>query len=186
MLGRLRAGETLLAHGGGSGIGTLAIQLAKARGARVVCTVGSPEKAERCRELGADAAVNYRTEDFVESGPYDVILDLIGAKYLARNVDALAVGGRLMIIGLQGGTKAELDIGALLRKRAMVHPTTLRSRPAREKAEIVAGVRENVWPLIASGDVRPVVDRRIPMADAARAHELLEESGHVGKILLTV
>lgn len=186
MLGRLRAGETLLAHGGGSGIGTLAIQLAKARGARVVCTVGSPEKAERCLELGADAAVNYRTEDFVDSGPYDVILDLIGAKYLARNVDALAVGGRLMIIGLQGGAKAELDIGTLLRKRAMVHPTSLRSRPVREKAEIVAGVRENVWPLIASGDVRPVVDRRIPMADAARAHELLEESGHVGKILLTV
>ncbi|MEV5828877.1 NAD(P)H-quinone oxidoreductase [Spirillospora sp. NPDC052242] len=186
MLGRLRAGETLLAHGGGSGIGTLAIQLAKARGARVVCTVGSPEKAERCRELGADVAVNYRTEDFVDAGPYDVILDLIGAKYLARNVAALAVGGRLMIIGLQGGTKAELDIGTLLRKRAMVHPTSLRSRPVEEKAEIVAGVRENVWPLIASGDVRPVVDRRIPMADAARAHELLEESGHVGKILLTV
>ncbi|QFG23000.1 NAD(P)H-quinone oxidoreductase [Actinomadura sp. WMMB 499] len=186
MLGRLRAGETLLAHGGGSGIGTLAIQLAKARGARVVCTVGSEEKAERCRALGADVAVNYRTGDFVESGPYDVILDLIGAKYLARNVDALAVGGRLMVIGLQGGTKAELDIGKLLRKRALVHPTTLRSRPVEEKAEIVAGVRENVWPLIASGDVRPVIDRRVPMADAARAHELLEESGHVGKILLTV
>ncbi|MFD0901188.1 NAD(P)H-quinone oxidoreductase [Actinomadura sediminis] len=186
MLGGLRAGETLLAHGGGSGIGTFAIQLAKARGARVVCTVGSAEKAERCRALGADVAVNYRTEDFVDAGPYDVILDLIGAKYLARNVDALAVGGRLMIIGLQGGTKAELDIGTLLRKRAMVHPTSLRSRPVREKAEIVAGVRENVWPLIASGDVRPVVDRLVPMADAARAHELLEQSGHVGKILLTV
>ncbi|GGU94249.1 NAD(P)H quinone oxidoreductase [Actinomadura cremea] len=186
MLGRLRAGETLLVHGGGSGIGTLAIQLAKARGARVVCTVGSEEKAERCRALGADVAVNYRTEDFVDGGPYDVILDLIGAKYLARNVDALAVGGRLMIIGMQGGAKAELDIGKLLRKRALVHPTSLRSRPVAEKAEIVAGVRENVWPLIASGDVRPVIDRRVPMADAARAHELLEESGHVGKILLTV
>lgn len=186
MLGRLQGGETLLAHGGGSGIGTLAIQLAKARGARVVCTVGSEEKAERCRALGADLVVNYRTGDFVESGPYDVILDLIGAKYLARNVDALAVGGRLMIIGMQGGSKAELDIGKLLRKRALVHPTSLRSRPLEEKAEIVAGVRENVWPLIASGDVRPVVDRRVPMADAARAHELLEESGHVGKILLTV
>ncbi|MFV2177126.1 NAD(P)H-quinone oxidoreductase [Actinomadura sp. LOL_016] len=186
MLGRLRAGETLLVHGGGSGIGTLAIQLAKARGARVVCTVGSEEKAERCRALGADVAVNYRTEDFVDGGPYDVILDLIGAKYLARNVDALAVGGRLMIIGMQGGAKAELDIGKLLRKRALVHPTSLRSRPVAEKAEIVAGVRESVWPLVASGDVRPVIDRRVPMADAARAHELLEESGHVGKILLTV
>ncbi|OLT32312.1 NADPH:quinone oxidoreductase [Actinomadura sp. CNU-125] len=186
MLGRLRAGETLLVHGGGSGIGTLAIQLAKARGARVVCTVGSEEKAERCRGLGADVVVNYRTDDFVESGPYDVILDLIGAKYLARNVDALAVGGRLMIIGLQGGAKAELDIGKLLRKRALVHPTSLRSRPVEEKAEIVAGVRENVWPLFASGEIRPVVDRRVPMAEAARAHELLEESGHVGKILLIV
>ncbi|MFA1540358.1 NAD(P)H-quinone oxidoreductase [Actinomadura monticuli] len=186
VLGGLRAGETLLVHGGGSGIGTFAIQLAKARGARVVTTVGGPEKAARCRELGADATVNYREEDFVDSGPYDVILDLIGAKYLARNVEALATGGRLMVIGLQGGAKAELDIGKLLRKRALVHATTLRSRPLEEKAEIVAGVREHVWPLLESGDVRPVIDRRFPMADAARAHELLEESGHVGKILLTV
>lgn len=182
----LRAGETLLVHGGGSGIGTFAIQLAKAHGVRVVTTVGSPEKAERCRELGADVTVNYREEDFVDSGPYDVILDLIGAKYLERNVDALAVGGRLMVIGLQGGAKAELDIGKLLRKRALVHATALRSRPLAEKAGIVAGVREQVWPLLESGDVRPVVDRRIPMAEASRAHELLEESGHVGKILLTV
>ena len=186
VLGGLRAGETLLVHGGGSGIGTFAIQLAKARGARVVTTVGSPEKAARCRELGADAAVNYREEDFVDSGPYDVILDLIGAKYLARNVEALATGGRLMVIGLQGGAKAELDIGKLLRKRALVHATTLRARPLEEKAEIVAGVREHVWPLLEAGDVRPVIDRRFPMADAARAHDLLEESGHVGKILLTV
>jgi putative PIG3 family NAD(P)H quinone oxidoreductase len=185
-LGGLREGETLLVHGGGSGIGTFAIQLAKARGARVVTTVGSAEKAARCRELGADIAVNYREDDFVDAGPYDVILDLIGAKYLARNVEALATGGRLMVIGLQGGAKAELDIGKLLRKRALVHATTLRARPAAEKAEIVAGVREHVWPLLESGRVRPVVDRRFPMADAARAHELLEESGHVGKILLTV
>ncbi|TDB90812.1 NAD(P)H-quinone oxidoreductase [Actinomadura sp. 7K534] len=182
----LREGETLLVHGGGSGIGTHAIQLAKARGARVVTTVGSAEKAARCRELGADVTVDYREDDFVEHGPYDVILDVIGAKYLARNVDALAVGGRLMVIGLQGGTKAELDIGKLLRKRALVHPTSLRSRPPAEKAEIVAGVRENVWPLLESGAVRPVVDRRFPMPDAASAHRLLEESGHVGKILLTV
>jgi putative PIG3 family NAD(P)H quinone oxidoreductase len=186
MLAGLREGETFLAHGGGSGIGTFAIQLAKARGARVVTTVGSAEKAERCREIGADVAVNYREEDFVESGPYDVILDLVGAKYLERNVEALATGGRLMVIGLQGGAKGELDLGKLLRKRALVHATTLRARPPEEKAEIVAGVREEVWPLLESGTIRPVVDRRIPMADAARAHRLLEESGHVGKILLTV
>ncbi|TDC79190.1 NAD(P)H-quinone oxidoreductase [Actinomadura sp. 7K507] len=186
MLAGLREGETLLVHGGGSGIGTLAIQLAKARGARVVTTVGSAGKAARCKELGADVTVNYREEDFVESGPYDVILDLIGAKYLARNVDALAVGGRLMVIGLQGGTKAELDIGKLLRKRALVHATTLRARPLEEKAEIVAGVREHVWPLVESGEIRTVVDRRIPMPDAASAHRLMEDSGHVGKILLTV
>lgn len=182
----LREGETLLVHGGGSGIGTHAIQLAKARGARVVTTVGSARKAERCRDLGADVTVNYREEDFVEHGPYDVILDVIGAKYLARNVDALAAGGRLMVIGLQGGRKAELDIGKLLAKRARVHATALRSRPVEEKAEIVAGVRENVWPLLESREVRPVIDRSFPMADAASAHRLLEESGHVGKILLTV
>ncbi|WP_433144812.1 NAD(P)H-quinone oxidoreductase [Actinomadura nitritigenes] len=186
MLAGLRAGETFLVHGGGSGIGTLAIQLAKARGAKVACTVGSAEKADRCRELGADVVVNYREDDFVESGPYDVILDVIGAKYLARNVEALATGGRLMIIGLQGGTRAELDINALLRKRALVHATALRSRPLEEKAEIVAAVREHVWPLLESGEVRPVVDRRVPIAEAAAAHRLMEESGHVGKILLTV
>jgi putative PIG3 family NAD(P)H quinone oxidoreductase len=186
MLGGLRAGETLLVHGGGSGIGTFAIQLAKARGARVVTTVGSAEKAARCRELGADVTVNYREDDFVQHGPYDVILDVIGAKYLARNVDALAVGGRLMVIGLQGGAKAELNLGKLVSKRALVHATTLRARPPEEKAEIVAGVRDNVWPLLESGAVRPVVDRRIPMPDAASAHRVLEESGHVGKVVLTV
>jgi putative PIG3 family NAD(P)H quinone oxidoreductase len=186
MLAGLSAGERFLVHGGGSGIGTLAIQLAKARGATAACTVGSAEKADRCRELGADVVINYREDDFVESGPYDVILDVIGAKYLARNVEALATGGRLMIIGLQGGTKAELDINALLRKRALVHATALRSRPLEEKAEIVAAVREHVWPLLESGEVRPVVDRRVPVADAAAAHRLMEESGHVGKILLTV
>jgi putative PIG3 family NAD(P)H quinone oxidoreductase len=186
MLAGLSAGERFLVHGGGSGIGTLAIQLAKARGATAACTVGSAEKADRCRELGADVVINYREDDFVESGPYDVILDVIGAKYLARNVEALATGGRLMIIGLQGGTKAELDINALLRKRALVHATALRSRPLEEKAEIVAAVREHVWPLLESGKVRPVVDRRVPVADAAAAHRLMEESGHVGKILLTV
>ncbi len=186
MLARLEEGETFLVHGGGSGIGTAAIQLAKARGARVVCTVGSAEKAERCRALGADVAINYRDEDFTESGPYDVILDNMGAKYLERNVRSLAAGGRLVVIGLQGGTRAELDLGLLLGKRAAVHATSLRARPLEEKAAIVASVRENVWPLIESGAVRPIVDRTIPMAEAAKAHRVLEDSVHVGKILLSV
>ncbi|MBC6457131.1 NAD(P)H-quinone oxidoreductase [Actinomadura sp. HBU206391] len=185
MIGQLRAGETFLVHGGGSGIGTMAIQLAHARGARVLCTVGSEEKAARCRELGADVAINYREEDFVEiAKPVDVILDNMGAKYLPRNVKALAVGGRLVVIGLQGGARGELDLGALLRKRAAVHATGLRARPLDEKASIVASVRENVWPLIESGDVRPIIDRRLPMSEAAQAHRVMEGSGHVGKILL--
>ncbi|MFC6884797.1 NAD(P)H-quinone oxidoreductase [Actinomadura yumaensis] len=186
MLAGLDAGETFLVHGGGSGIGTMAIQIAHARGARVLCTVGSPEKAERCVALGADEAVNYKTDDFVEHGPYDVILDNMGAKYLPRNIDALGAGGRLVVIGMQGGAKGELDLGKLLSKRASVHATGLRSRPLDEKAEIVASVREHVWPLLESGDVRTVTDQAVPMADAPRAHRLLEESGHVGKILLTV
>ncbi|MFI0448259.1 NAD(P)H-quinone oxidoreductase [Actinomadura sp. 6N118] len=186
MLGELRAGETFLVHGGGSGIGTMAIQLARANGAKVACTVGSDEKAARCRELGADLVINYREDDFVMSGPYNVILDNMGAKYLARNVDSLAADGRLMVIGLQGGTKAELDMGKLLGKRAKVHGTGLRSRPLDQKGAIVAAVREHVWPLIESGDVRPVVDRTLPMSDAAEAHRILERSDHIGKILLTV
>jgi putative PIG3 family NAD(P)H quinone oxidoreductase len=186
MLARLEEGETFLVHGGGSGIGTVAIQMAKAHGARVLCTVGSAEKAERCRALGADVAINYREDDFAESGPYDVILDIMGAKYLERNVQSLATGGRLMVIGLQGGTRAGLDLGTLLRKRAAVHATTLRARPPEEKAEIVASVREHVWPLVESGTIRPVVDRRIPLADAAEAHRVLEDGAHVGKILLSV
>ncbi|MCW2918867.1 MAG: NADPH:quinone oxidoreductase [Actinomycetia bacterium] len=187
MIGDLKDGETLLVHGGASGIGTMAIQLAKAaRGAKVLCTVGSPEKAARCRELGADVTIDYHDEDFAEAGPYDVILDIIGAKYLERNVRSLATGGRLMVIGLQGGTKAELDLGALLTKRAAVHATSLRGRPLEEKASIVAAVRENVWPLIESGSVRPVIDRRLPMAKAGEAHRILESSAHVGKILLEI
>jgi putative PIG3 family NAD(P)H quinone oxidoreductase len=182
--GGLGEGETFLVHGGASGIGTLAIQLAKARGARVLCTVGSPEKAVRCRELGADVTIDYRDEDFAEAGPYDVILDIIGAKYLERNVRSLATGGRLVVIGLQGGAKGELDLGALLTKRAAVHATSLRSRPLEEKAAIVASVRENVVPLIESGSVHPVIDRTLPMSQAAKAHRILESSGHVGKILL--
>ncbi|MEV4437738.1 NAD(P)H-quinone oxidoreductase [Streptomyces sp. NPDC049577] len=193
MIAHLAPGETLLVHGGGSGIGTMAVQLAKAAGARVAVTAGGPEKLERCRELGADILIDYREQDFVEelhkvTGGVgaDVILDIVGAKYLARNVDVLAVNGRLTIIGLQGGRRAELDLGALLMKRAAVMGTSLRARPLAEKATIVAAVREHVWPLIAAGRVRPVVDRTMPLRDAAGAHQVLEESAHIGKVLLTV
>ncbi|MEU5971142.1 NAD(P)H-quinone oxidoreductase [Streptomyces globisporus] len=191
MVSHLRPGETFLVHGGSSGIGTMAIQLAKAVGARVAVTAGSPEKLARCAELGADILINYREQDFVKEirentagAGADVILDLIGAKYLDRNVQALAVNGRLAIIGLQGGAKGELNLGALLTKRAAVTATSLRGRPLQEKAAIVAAVRDHVWPLIGGGVVKPVVDRTLPMADAAEAHRVLESSAHIGKVLL--
>ncbi|KOT32544.1 NADPH:quinone oxidoreductase [Streptomyces caelestis] len=191
MVAHLRPGETLLVHGGSSGIGTMAIQLAKAVGARVAVTAGTTEKLERCAELGADILINYREQDFVaelkkatDGAGADVILDNMGAKYLDRNVQALAVNGRLAIIGMQGGAKGELNIGALLGKRAAVSATSLRARPQEEKAAIVAAVREHVWPLVAGGRVRPVIDREIPMPDAATAHRVVEESGHIGKVLL--
>ena len=193
MTAALAPGEWLLVHGGSSGIGTMAIQLAHAFGAHVAVTAGSAEKLEVCRSLGAEVLVNYRAEDFVEAvkaatdgAGVDVILDNMGAKYLARNVDALAAYGRLMVIGLQGGTRAELDLGVLLRKRASVAATSLRARPAAEKAAIVAAVREHVWPLIEAGAVRPIVHARMPLAQAADAHRLLESSTHIGKVLLTV
>jgi putative PIG3 family NAD(P)H quinone oxidoreductase len=187
MLAGLREGESFLVHGGSSGIGTVAIQLAKAHGARVLCTAGSEEKVRRCRELGADVAINYRTQDFVEeAAPVDVILDNMGGSYLARNVETLGTGGRLMVIGFQGGNVGELDLTKLMARRASVHSTGLRARPPQGKAEIVASVREHVWPLVESGRVRPIVDRTVPMHDAATAHRMLEESTHVGKILLTV
>ncbi|WP_371661204.1 NAD(P)H-quinone oxidoreductase [Streptomyces sp. NBC_00280] len=193
MISHLRPGETLLVHGGSSGIGTMAIQLAKAVGARVAVTAGTKEKLDQCAELGADILVNYREQDFVEELKQatdgvgaDVILDNMGAKYLDRNVRALAVNGRLAIIGMQGGVKAELNIGALLTKRAAISATSLRARPLAEKTAIVAAVREHVWPLLAAGRVRPVVDREFPMSDVAAAHRVVEESGHVGKVLLVV
>jgi putative PIG3 family NAD(P)H quinone oxidoreductase len=189
----LRSGETLLVHGGASGIGTFATQLAKAFGARVAVTAGGPEKLARCRELGADIAINYREEDFVEAvraatdgAGADVVLDIIGAKYLERNVEVLAVNGRLVVIGLQGGAKAELNLGKLLAKRALVAATSLRGRPVEEKAAILAAVRERVWPLVEAGAVRPVVDRVLPLRDAAQAHRVVEESGHFGKVVLAV
>ncbi|MFD5027577.1 NAD(P)H-quinone oxidoreductase [Streptomyces sp. NPDC058373] len=192
MVSQLRPGETLLVHGGASGIGTMAIQLAKAVGAKVAVTAGCQEKLRFCGELGADFLINYREQDFVEEirevtagAGADVILDIMGAKYLDRNVQALATNGRLAIIGMQGGIKAELNIATLLNKRGAVTATSLRGRPASEKAAIVSAVREHVWPLVDSGRVRPIVDREVPMRDAAVAHQVLEESSHIGKVLLT-
>ncbi|MFL6169362.1 MAG: NAD(P)H-quinone oxidoreductase [Ornithinibacter sp.] len=192
LIANLQPGETLLVHGGSSGIGTMAIQLARQVGAHVIVTAGSPAKLEACRELGAEVLVNYRDEDFVEAVARatdgegaDVILDIVGAQYLSRNVSTLATNGRLVIIGMQGGSRGELDIGALLSKRAAVIATSLRGRPVAEKATIVAAVREHVWPLVAAGRVQPIVQSRHPLADAAAAHRELEASEHVGKILLT-
>jgi putative PIG3 family NAD(P)H quinone oxidoreductase len=192
MVAGLAPEETLLVHGGAGGIGTMAIQLAHALGARVVATAGSAEKLELCRSLGADVTVNYREQDFVaeiraatDGRGADVILDNMGASYLGRNVEALATEGRLVIIGMQGGSKGELDIGKLLRKRGAVVATSLRARPLEEKAAICAAVVEHVWPLVADGSIRPVVHTALPLEQAAQAHRLMEESGHVGKIVLT-
>jgi len=189
MVAGLQPGETFLVHGGSGGIGTFAIQLASALGARVATTAGSEEKLAVCRQLGAEIAVNYREQDFVEvlkeAGGADVILDNMGAKYLGRNVDALATEGRLVIIGMQGGSRAELDINMLLRKRGALIATTLRARPEAEKAAICAAVVEHVWPLVEDGRVRPVVHATMPLADVAEAHRLMDASSHIGKILLT-
>lgn len=189
-LAKLTKGETLLVHGGGSGIGTFAIQLGAALGATVITTARAA-KHERLRELGAHHTIDYTSQDFVEetkriAGGADVILDIIGGAYLPQNVSALATGGRLVVIGLQRGRKGELDLNKLLAKRASVHGTTLRARPVAEKAEIVRGVREQVWPLIASGTIRPVIDRRLPITQAAEAHRIVDASEHFGKVLLTV
>jgi putative PIG3 family NAD(P)H quinone oxidoreductase len=190
-LASLASGETLLVHGGSSGIGTTAIQLGKAFGARVACTAGSASKLARCRELGADVTINYREEDFVAAVKdatggvgADVILDIMGASYLARNLDALAINGRLAIIGRQGGSRAEIDLGVLQGKRASVYATTLRARPPAEKAEVVAAVRDNVWPLIGTGRLAAVIDRELPMSQAPQAHRAMSASEHIGKILL--
>jgi len=191
VIGALQPGQTLLVHGGSSGIGTMAIQLATAMGARVVVTAGTADKLAVCRDLGAEVGINYRKEDFVErilavtdGRGADVILDNMGAKYLARNVSALAPDGRLVVIGLQGGTKAELDLGLLLRKRGTVYATSLRSRTEAEKAAIVSSVTTYVWPLIESGRIQPVIHARYPLAEVAEAHRVLESSTHIGKLLL--
>ncbi|KAB1919050.1 NAD(P)H-quinone oxidoreductase [Micromonospora noduli] len=188
---RLGTGDTLLVHGGGSGIGTFAVQLGAALGVTVLTTAREGKHA-RLRELGAAHLIDYREQDFVEEvrrvtdgRGVDVILDIMGGSYLGRNVSALATGGRLVVIGMQGGRKAELDLGALLTKRASVTATSLRSRPLAEKAEIVQGVRDEVWPLVEAGRIRPIVDRRLPMTEAAEAHRLVESNDHFGKVLLT-
>ncbi|EFF88584.1 NADPH:quinone reductase [Streptomyces sp. e14] len=184
MTAGLKAGETLLVHGGAGGVGTMAIQIAKALGARVVTTVGGPEKVAQARELGADEAVDYRTQDFADFGPYDVILDVIGGDYLERNIRSLAADGRLVVIGLQNGLEGQLNLAEIVFKRVSVHGTTLRTRSKEEKAAIVAEVQKHVWPMIESGAVRLVIDRTVPLAEAAEAHRLMEAGGHTGKILL--
>jgi putative PIG3 family NAD(P)H quinone oxidoreductase len=185
----LRSGETLLVHGGGSGIGTFAIQLAVAMGARVVTTARAV-KHEALMALGAERVIDYQQEDFVAAtkeatGGHgaDVILDIMGAPYLAQNIAALARDGRLAIIGLQGGRRAEVDLGMLLATRGRISATTLRARPVPDKARIVRGVRDEVWPLVESGAVRPIIDRRLPMSQAAEAHRVVEASDHFGKVL---
>lgn len=192
MVAGLQPQETLLVHGGAGGIGSFAIQLAHRLGARVITTAGTADKLAACTALGADVAVNYREQDFVEvaraetDGGVDVILDNMGAKYLDRNIDALRTQGRLVIIGMQGGTKAELDINKLLRKRGAVIATNLRGRPTEEKSAICASVVEHVWPLVSEGLVRPIVGRTFPLAEASAAHAYMESGDHSGKILLTV
>lgn len=192
----LREGQLLLAHGGASGVGSHAIQIARALGARVAVTAGSTEKLEFCRGLGADITINYHDEDFVarlrdetSGAGADVILDIMGAAYLDRNIDALATDGRLVIIGMQGGIKGELNIGKLLAKRAAVIGTTLRGRPTsgpNSKTEIVQAVTASVWPMIADGRVRPVIGARVPVQQAGDAHRQLVAGKVTGKIVLTV
>jgi putative PIG3 family NAD(P)H quinone oxidoreductase len=192
MTAGVQAGETVLIHGGAGGIGTMAVQLVDAFGAVPAVTAGSQEKLDVARGLGAEVLINYREEDFVErikeatgGRGADVILDVVGAKYLQRNVDALATSGRLVVIGLQGGAKAELNLGQLMAKRGAVIGTTLRARPAEEKAAIMRAVAEHVWPLVVSGDVKPQVHRTFALTDAAAAHEYFDSGAHTGKILLT-
>jgi putative PIG3 family NAD(P)H quinone oxidoreductase len=196
MVAHLSAGETLLVHGGAGGIGTFAIQLANALDARVFATAGSEEKLELCRTLGAERAISYRDEAasgaplwvevLREAGGADVILDNMGAAYLDHNVAALAPNGRVAIIGMQGGTKGELDVSALMRKRGALIAATLRARPTAEKAAICRAVEEHVWPLVEAGTVRPIVSTEIALADVAEAHTLMDAGGHTGKILLRV
>jgi putative PIG3 family NAD(P)H quinone oxidoreductase len=191
--GRCKAGDTVLIHGGTSGIGTTAIQLAAAWGARVFATAGSEDKARACERLGAVRGINYRTEDFVEvmraeSGGkgVDVTLDIVAGSYVARNLEIAALEGRVVVISLLGGTRAEINLGLILTKRLTLTGSTLRSRTVAQKAEVADAVRKNVWPLLAAGRVRPVIHATFPLAEAGEAHRLMETSDHIGKIVLTV
>jgi putative PIG3 family NAD(P)H quinone oxidoreductase len=190
--GRLRSGETALFHGGSSGIGTTAIQLASARGARVLATAGSDRKCRACEQLGAERAINYHTEDFVDvvkqltSGRgVELILDIVGGDYIPRDLASLAVDGRLVVIGFMGGDTATIDFRRVLGRRLTITGSTLRPRSVEEKGQIAAALRREIWPLLESGKVKPVIYRTFPLADAADAHRLMESSEHVGKIVLT-
>ena len=189
--GRLQQGETFLVQGGTSGIGVTAIQMAKAFGAKVIATAGSDDKCAACRKLGADLAINYRTQDFVEEARkftggkgVDVILDMVAGSYVAREVDCLAEDGRLVIIAVQGGTKSEFNSGLVLRKRLVVTGSTLRPRPVAFKAAIAQSLKRNVWPLVEKKAIKPVIHGTFAPADAAKAHELMESNRHIGKIVL--
>jgi len=191
--GHLAAGESILIHGGSSGIGTTAIQLAREFGATAYVTVGNAEKARFCEELGAVKAINYREQDFVEEiksitdgAGVDVILDIVGGDYLPRNIRLLRVGGRLLQVSLMGGSKGELDLGRVMRNRLTVTGSTLRPRSVAQKGEIAASLRERVWPLFEAGKIGPVIHQTFPLAEASRAHELMETSAHIGKIILSV
>ena len=189
--GRLAAGDSFLVHGGSSGIGTTAIQLARAFGARVFATAGSPEKCAVCRDLGAERAIDYRQEDFVavlkeatQGRGVDVILDMVGGPYVEKNLRSLALEGRLVQIAFLQGSKVTLDLAHLMVRRQTITGSTLRPRPVADKAAIARNLRDKVWPLIEAGKVRPVIDRTFPLAEAAAAHRLMESSAHIGKILL--
>jgi len=188
--GALKAGETLLVHGGASGIGTTAIQLAAARGARVFATAGTPDKARLCERLGAERGIDYRAEDFGEivrgAGGADVVLDMVGGGYVQKNLDLLNADGRCVQIAFLEGSKVELDLMRLMLKRLTLTGSTLRARPKAEKARLAAKVQRHVWPLIADGALRPVIDSIFALEDAADAHRRLDDTGHAGKILLTV
>lgn len=191
--GGLESGETVLVHGGTSGIGTTAIQLAAAWGARVFATAGSPEKARACERFGAARGIDYKAEDFAEvirhetaGKGVDVILDMLGASYLARNLESLAIEGRLVVISLLGGARAEINLNVILSKRATLTGSTLRIRTVAQKATIAEALRRNVWPLLSEGRVRPIIHATFPLAEASLAHRLMESSQHIGKIVLTV
>lgn len=193
MRGRLQAGETFLVHGGSSGIGTTAIQLAHAFGARVFTTAGSDEKCALCESFGAEAAINYKTQDYGEEikrltggKGVDLILDMVGGSYIPRNIRALALEGRLVMIAFLGGPKAELNFAHIMMKRLEVTGATLRPQSDQAKATIAEALRQHAWPLLDSGRIRPVMDQTFPLEDAAKAHARIESSGHIGKIVLTL